>query len=107
MIRIEDNCSLGVECLAASGVEHDLLAALLITFCVSIILTSINSFFLRKRFFKTTFWLNFVFAFISPLLPAIYHIQLSQMRLELDRQKSKLSNDNFRRKSKNLETISN
>merc|ERR1719264_2459255 len=109
--RLEGNCKnltdLGFDCLAASGTEQDLLLALLITFCVSIILTSINSYFLRKRFFKTNFGLNFVFCFVSPLLPAVYHIRLSQMRLELNKPKTKLSKDNFRRKAKQIETLSN
>merc|ERR1719295_972697 len=106
--RLEGNCeNLGTECLAASGTEQDLMTALLVTFCVSIILTSINSYFLRKRFFKTNFWLNFVFGFVSPLLPAVFHIRLSQMRLELDRQKTKLSNDTLIKQNKNMETLSN
>ena len=45
--RLERNCknisALGFDCLAASGTEQDLLLALLVTFSVSIILTSINS----------------------------------------------------------------
>merc|ERR1719209_1739746 len=98
--RLEGNCKnisdLGFDCLAASGTEQDLLTALLVTFCVSIILTSINSYFLRKRFFKTNAWLNFVFGFVSPLLPAVFYIRLSQMTLELNKQKSKLSKDDFR-----------
>merc|ERR1719339_898313 len=65
--RLEGSCN-GIGCLAASGTELDLLTALLITFCISIILTSINSFVVRKKFFKTNFWLNFVLGFISPLL---------------------------------------
>ena len=109
--RLEGNCkklsALGVDCLAASGTEQDLLTALLVTFCVSIILTSINSFFMRKRFFKTNFGLNFVFGFISPLLPAVYHIRLSQMRLELNKPKTKLSKEDFRRKAEQIETLSN
>jgi len=104
--RLEGSCN-GIGCLAASGTELDLLTALLITFCISIVITSINSFVLRKRFFKTTFWLNFVFGFVSPLLPAIYHIRLSQMTLELDRQKTKLSKNDLKRKAKQIETLSN
>ena len=109
--RLEGNCKslsdLGFDCLAASGTEQDLLLALLVTFSVSIILTSINSYFLRKRFFETNFWLSFVFIFVSPLLPAVYHIRLSQMRLELNKQKTKLSKDDFRRKTDQIETLSN
>merc|ERR1719237_49842 len=109
--RLEVNCKnltdLGIDCLAASGTEQDLLLALLVTFCVSIILTSINSYFLRKRFFKTNFGLNFVFCFISPLLPAVYHIRLSQMRLELNKPKTKISKEDFRRKAEQIETLSN
>merc|ERR1719264_2081629 len=109
--RLEGNCknisALGIDCLAASGTEQDLLLALFVTFCVSIILTSINSYFLRTRFFKTNFGLNFVFGFVSPLLPAVYHIRLSQMRLELNKPKTKLSKEDFRRKTDQIETLSN
>jgi len=109
--RLEENCknisALGFNCLAASGTEQDLLAALLVTFCVSIILTSINSFFLRKRFFKTNRWLNLVYVFVSPLLPAIFYIRLSQMRIELNRKKSKLTKDDFRRKAEQIDILSN
>ena len=93
--------------LAASGTEHDLILALLITFCVSIILTSINSFFLRKRFFKTNFWLNFVFGFASPLLPAVYHIQLTQMKHRTANQKGKVNKEELKRKEKRNETLIN
>ena len=86
--RMEEICvQKDFECLAASEVEKDILTAILITFCVSIALTSIDSFFLRKRFFKTNIWLDMVFGFLSPVLPAIYHFRLSQMRFQLDRQK--------------------
>merc|ERR1719391_1438179 len=109
--RLEGNCknlsALEIDCLASSGTEQDLLTALLVTLCVSIILTSINSFFLRRKFFKTNFWRSIVFGLISPLLPAIYHIRLSQMRLELKRQKSGLSSIELRKKSKQIETLLN
>ena len=92
--RIEKNCGqVGFDCLAASGTEKDILLALLITFCVSIALTSIDSFLLRKRFFKTNIWLDLVFGVFSPVLPAIYYFCLNQMQLKLERQKSKLSRD--------------
>ena len=93
--------------LAASGTEHDILMALLIIFCTSIILTSINSFFLRKRFFRTNNWLHFVFGVFAPLLPAIYHIRLSQMRLKLEQQKHRVNNAVLQRKNKYIESISN
>merc|ERR1719318_2241687 len=93
--------------IAASGTEHDLILALLIIFCVSIILTSINSFFLRNRFFKTNRWLDLIFAPFAPLLPALYHIQLSQMRVKLDKQKRVLKRTCLRRKTKEIETLSN
>merc|ERR1711962_597026 len=107
VIRIEENCSLAAECLAASGTEHDLLTALLITFCVSIFLTSINSFFLRKRFFKTNHCLDLVFAVIAPFLPAVYHIQLSQMRNKHDKDKRGLDREAIQKTTKDIETLSN
>ena len=94
--------------IAASGTEHDLILALLVTFCVSIILTSINSFFLRNRFFKTNrCWLDLIFAIIAPFLPAIYDIQLSQMRLKLEQQKRALKDNCLQRQSREIETLSN
>ena len=93
MNRIDNN-------LAASGTEHDLILALLIVFCVSIILTSINSFFLRKRFFKTNYLLDLVFGVFAPLLQALYHIQLSQMQLKLEKQKRALKDNCLQRQSR-------
>ena len=111
MQRLEGNCnhlsSLGMECLATSGTEQDLLTAFLVTVCVSIILTSLDSFFVRKRFFRTNFWLSCVLAIVSPLLPVIYHFQLSQMRPELEKEKIKFSNDLIRTNDKKIETLSN
>ena len=109
--RLQQNCkhlsALGFDCFSASGSEQDILTALFIIFCISLILTSINSFYLRKRLFKTSFWLNLIFCIVSPLLPAIYHIQLSQISLKLDRQKIKLSNHDLIRRNKKIDTISN
>ena len=108
--QIEENCNqinIEYDCLAASGTEKEILTALLITFCVSIILTSIHSFFLRKMFFKTNIWLNLVFAVFSPVLPAIYHFRLSQMRLKLHNQRSKLSKDVLIKETSRIENLTN
>ena len=105
--RIEQNCDvMGFGCLAASGTEKDILTALLITFCVSITLTSMNSFSLRKRFFKTNIWLDLIFGVLSPILPAIYHFQLNKLCLRLDKERSKLSQDAFMKKTKKIESLS-
>ena len=106
--RIEENCA-QIGCLAASGTEKDILTALLITFCVSITLISIDSFLLRKRFFKTNFWLDTIFGILSPVLPAIYHFQLHQMRFKLDKEKCELhvNKDVFIRKSNRVENLLN
>ena len=105
--RIEENCDdIGFGCLAASGIEKDILTALLVTFCVSIALTSIDSFFLRKRFFKTNFWLDLIFAIISPLLPALYHFQVSKMKSKLDKQKSKLNKTVLIKRASSIEKLS-
>ena len=93
--------------LAASATELDLIVALLFIFCVSIILTSINSYFLRKRFFKTNFWLSLVLGLLSPLLPAVYHIQLSHLTRQYKKEKSKLSKYALKKKIKNIETLAN
>ena len=92
--------------MGTSGTEKDILIAFLITFCISIALTSIDSFFLRKRFFKTNIWVDMVFGFLSPVLPAIYHFRLSQMRFQLDRQKSKASKDALMKKIRSIEKLS-
>ena len=106
--RIEESCvQREYDCLAASGTEKDILTALLVKFCVSITHTSIDSFFLRKKFFKTSFWLDLIFAVLSPILPAIYHFRLNQMNLKLEKQKSKLNKDIFIRKASSLENLSN
>ena len=111
MERLEGNCKhisdLGIDCLAASGTEQDLLLALLVTVCTSLILTSINSFFLRKRFFKTNHWISLVLGFVSPLLHAVYHIRLSQMRRELNKLKTKISQKELRKQTEEIETLSN
>ena len=78
-------------CLAASGVERDLITALLITFCLSLSITSLNAYHKRKRFFKTNRFLDVIFLFLSPLLPAVY--QINQARMELEIKTSSLRND--------------
>ena len=108
--RLEMNCdqllTLGSECLVVSGIEYDLLTALLVSICVSVLLTSLNSFCLRKLFFETNWWLDVIFVLISPLLRVVYHLQLGQMKHKLDRQKVRLSNDDFRRRTERIETLS-
>ena len=107
--RIEENCVFGLSCLSASGTEKDIVTALLITFCVSITSTSIYSFSLRKRFFKTNFWLDLIFVILSPVLPAIYHFRLNQMRFELDKQKLDLqvNRDVLIKKANKIEKLLN
>ena len=94
---------------AATGIENDIVTALLITFCVSITLTSIDSFSLRKSFFKTNLWLNLIFAVLSPVLPAIYHFRLSQMSFKLDKHKPQPVTDKAAliRKAREIENLSN
>ena len=108
--QIEQNCDdtfQGSVCLAASGTEKDILTALLVTFCVSIILSSIDSFFLRTRFFKTNFWLDLIFGVLSPVLPAIFNFRLGQMTSEVDKERSKLSKDALMKKIRSIENLSN
>ena len=89
------------DCLAASEVERDLVTALLATFCFSLILTSLNSYHMRKRFFKTNRCLDLLFFFVSPLLPAVYHI--SQARTELETKKSTLTNKEYQQRKETAE----
>ena len=108
--QIEEKCDqifVEYDCLAASGSEKDILTALLITFCVSITISSINSFFQRKRFFKTSFWLDSIFAVLSPFLPAIYHFRLSQIRFKLNEQRSKLGKDVIIKETRRIENLTN
>ena len=108
--RMEENCvELGLECLAASGIENDIVTALLITLCVSITLTSIDSFSLRKNFFKSNLWLDLIFAVLSPVLPAIYHFRLNQMSFKLDEEKSQHVTNKAAliRKARKIENLSN
>ena len=111
MKRLEESCheqsSLGFDCLVVSGAEQGLLVIFLVSLCLSFILTSINSFHLRKRLFRTNLLLDIFFVFISPLLRFIYHIQLNQMRHQLDRQKAKLKNADNKHKIKRIEQLSN
>ena len=93
--------------MAASGTEKSILTALLITFCISITFTSIDSYFLRKRFFKTKLWLDIIFSVLSPFLPGIYHFQLSKIRFEFDKKKSNLSKDVLIKKASWIENLSN
>ena len=108
--QIEEKCDqifVEYDCLAASGSEKDILTALLITFCVSITISSINSFFQRKRFFKTNIWLDLIFAVFSPFLPAIYHFRLSQIRFKLNEQRSKLGKDVIIKETRRIENLTN
>ena len=108
--RMDDSCvDLSFDCLAASGTERDILTALLITFCASITLTSINSFLLKKKFFKTNVWLDLFFGLFSPVLTAIYHFRLTQMSFRLSRDKSelKVNRDILIRRTKTIENLLN
>ena len=65
--RLDAGCKdANFDCLAASGVERDLVTALLVTFCFSFILTSLNSYHMRKRFFKTNRCLDLLFLLCLP-----------------------------------------
>ena len=88
-------------CLAASGVERDLITALLITFCLSLSITSLNAYHKRKRFFKTNRFLDVLFLFLSPLLPAVY--QINQARMELEIKTSSLRNDERQKRKETAE----
>ena len=60
--QLDEGCNdAPFDCLAASGVERDLVTALLLTYCLSFILTSLNSYHMRKRFFKTNHCLDLLF----------------------------------------------
>ena len=105
---VEGNCELiGLDCFFTSGTEKDLLMAILLTFCISTLLTSINSYLERKIFFKTNFWLNLAFGIMSPFLPAVFHIRLSHKKHKIKRQKSSLSRDALRLKTDKIETMAN
>merc|ERR1719209_960988 len=106
--RLDEGCKdIKFDCLAASEVERDLVTALLVTFCLSFILTSLNSYHLRKRFFKTNRCIDLLFFFVSPLLPAVYHI--SQARTELETKKQTLTNKEYQQRremaAKNFHSI--
>ena len=104
--RLEEVCTAQhFDCLAVSGTENDILTALMITICVSITLTSISAFVLRKRFFKTNFLLDLLFVVLSPILPVIYHIRLSQMFRNLNKQKTKLYKHSLLSRTKNIEAL--
>ena len=107
ILRIDESCAQrDYDCMGTSETEKDILIAVLITFCISIALTSIDSFFLRKSFFKTNIWLDMVFGVLSPVLPAIYHFRLSQMRFQLVRQKSKANKDALMKKIRSIGKLS-
>ena len=110
IMRIEGHCDITrFECLAASEAEKAIVTALLVTVCVSVTLTSMDSFFMRKKFFKTNFLLDLIFAILSPVLPALYHFRLSQMIHKLDKHKSefKVNKDNLKRKAIFIEKLTN
>ena len=109
VVRLEEVCKQlpsDLRCLPASPAEQDLLNALLVTFCVSITLTSLNAFYIRKRFFKTNYFLNIVFGMVSPLLPSVYHFRLCQLSQNLDRPTKKLTHIDNQEKAEKIENLS-
>ena len=97
--RLDEGCKdTQFDCMAASGVERDLITALLVTFCLSLIITSLNSYHIRKRFFKTNCCLDLLFFIVSPLLPAVYRI--SHARMESKNRNKTLSNSDYQQRMK-------
>ena len=107
--RLEAGCqnlsSLG--CLAVSGAEQDILAALLVTLCLSITATSLNSFYERKMFFRTNGFIDILFFVFSPLLPAIYHIHIASLNGDLEDKKRNLSNKEYQKEKDKIEKLNN
>merc|ERR1719193_3021934 len=93
--RLEEGCdslyiSSSGSCLAASQAEKNLLDALLITLSVSIVTTSLHAFHQRNHFFKTNRFFDFILFISSPLLPAIYHLQIVSKSQTLETEKKSM-----------------
>ena len=105
--RLDEGCKnisdLGFSCLAASGTEQDLLIILLAAIIVSIIATSLYSFFSRSFFFKTTIFLDALLFVCSPLLPAIYHIHVALRQHNLEQKKKQVGNLEYQQEMETIE----
>ena len=71
-------------CLAATETEENLLTAMLASFTVSIVSTSLHAFNQRHLFFKRNSCFGAVLFVASPLLPAVYHFEISSLSQESD-----------------------
>merc|ERR1719234_886240 len=106
--RLEEGCnsltniSASDSCLAASQAEKNLLDALFITLSVSIITTSLHAFHQRNHFFKTNCMFDFLLFISSPLLPAIYHLQIVSKSRNLDAEKKSMANTEYQNRKQHI-----
>jgi len=105
--RLEEGCnSLSISssdsCLAASQAEKNLLNALLIILSVSIVTTSLHAFHQRKNFFRTNSLFDFILFISSPLLPAVYHLQIVSKSRTLETEKTSMAITEYQNRKQHL-----
>ena len=104
-LKLACETAFGSSCLAATPIEEYLLFGLLATLCVSIILTSVNSFHRRHHFFATNFFLDIFLFVISPLLPALFHIHVALLKNDLRKNKKRMSNKEYQKEQENIANL--
>merc|ERR1719411_511360 len=75
VVKLKESCEdAWSSCLAPTPAEENLLTAMLASFTVAIVSTSLHAYNQRSHFFKVSPCFSFVLFFSSPLLPAVYHL---------------------------------
>ena len=89
--RLAEGCEDLSTCLAATPAEENLLTAMLVVFIISLVLTSLHTWYQRHHFFKTSPLFSFVLFVASPLLPAVYHLKIATNSQTLEKKKKSIS----------------
>ena len=106
IVKLKESCEdVRSTCLAATPAEENLLTAMLASFTVSIVSTSLHAYNQRSHFFKLSPCFNFVLFFSSPLLPAVYHLQIASISETLEKEKKSLTNVEYQRRKQNIEKL--
>ena len=104
--RLAEGCEdLKSTCLAATPAEENLLTAMLVVFIISFVLTSLHAWYQRHHFFKTNRLFSFVLFVASPLLPAVYHLEIASISQTLEKEKKSISIQEYQAKKKDIEKL--
>ena len=102
--RLEEGCvdSSKDTCLVATAAEENLLTAMLASFTVSIVSTSLHAFHNRHHFFHTNPLFDTILFIASPLLPAVYHFEIASISQTLEKEKKGLTNLEYQSRKEHI-----